>query len=149
MNDLFIDAATLTAKGRQFLINFHAALKNVMSADAILDMSEAEIKTLGDILIYSITNAVDKQINIKQQNANEFNAMTDEEFEKYLQEKYSSMWQFCTLTTEELARVPVLTSGKIKELLKDGVKHTTHIPQSGVRIPSGSIWDPKPGRRYK
>jgi len=48
----------------------------------------------------------------------EFSDMTDEEFEKYLKEKYGSDWCRVCLTDEEYERVPVDTEKIIKALKK-------------------------------
>jgi hypothetical protein len=123
MKNIFTGNGAVTEEGKRLLlIEFNAALENIMTSDAVSDMSESELRTLGSILAAIVADAVSFRISRRLQIATKLGMMTDQEFEVYLEEKYGSIWRFCTLTHEELARVPALSLEEFRAALKQGAE---------------------------
>lgn len=52
--------------------------------------------------------------------------MSDEQFEKYLENKYGAMWRFMSLTAEEFERVPRFAEEEIVKAIEQGVRDFDH-----------------------
>src|SRR5258708_3683955 len=107
---------------KRFFFEFQTALDNILESDQVSEMSEQGIRDIGVQLASLVGDAISKKVIKKVQISNRFAAMTDEEFETYLKDKYGEVWLFISLTPEEEKRagIPVLTPEKIEEILKEG-----------------------------
>ena len=126
----------ITPEGKRLMIDLLYGLDQVMTSDEVSAMSEGELRVLGTYLAKVMAEAISAKISKKLQLQSSFDAMSDEEFEAYLKEKYGSVWNLVTLTKEEYQRVPVLSQEKIEELLRKGAESVKHMPCNGVRFKS-------------
>jgi hypothetical protein len=122
-------------EGNQAMSEFRLALAKLIDSDDVRDMSQAQLRTLGGLLAKETGDRISFRISDKLQRAARFEKMSDEEFETHLKEKYGDVWQFTTLNPEELARVPVLSQEKNRELLEKGAQSVAHLNHNGVRFP--------------
>jgi len=53
---------------------------------------------------------------------NNFDEMTDDQFEEYLKAKYGEEYLFMTLTQEEIERVMPIAEEKIEKAIEEGLK---------------------------
>jgi hypothetical protein len=143
MIKLINDNGLLSKEADQLLLEFRAALSNIMLSDEVLDMNEQQLRTFGCSLSKLVGDAVSNKANQKVINSSKFSEMTDEEFETYLQNKYGDRWSVMTLTPEEVSRVPVITQEQIKKILEESSASYSYQPPPGLIFP----FYPKP--RYR
>ena len=137
MKDFFNGNGVLTEEGKTLLLDFNTALDNLMASDNVMDMTENDLRLLGSYLSSVIGNRISKRISTKLQTKSQFDAMTDDEFYAYLQQKYGQLWRLLTLTHEEYHRVPRLTDEEIKSALEEGARQ-----RKAVEDTFGSFIDP-------
>ena len=137
MKDFFNGNGVLTEEGKTLLLDFNTALDNLMASDNVMDMTENDLRLLGSYLSSVIGNRISKRISTKLQTKSQFDAMTDDEFYAYLQQKYGQLWRLLTLTHEEYHRVPQLTDEEIKSALEEGARQ-----RKAVEDTFGSFIDP-------
>lgn len=106
MGSYFNKDGTLTPEGENLLIHYRGAIESLFDTEECTDLSLEETKWLQKAMLTMLNDRCAKRITHKQKLIDRLNEMSQEEFEAYLQEKYGSVWQFLTLSHEELARVP-------------------------------------------
>lgn len=105
MKKIFDDRGFLTEEGNNTsqMISLKHALGEMLEA-----MSINELQTMGCILQKIVGDMVSSTIQHKTSETNKLFNMTDEEFQKHLEDKYSPIygkdWQFRSLTDEESER---------------------------------------------
>jgi hypothetical protein len=135
MKKIFDGNGILNETGKNLLLDFNTALDNLMSSDEVYDMSESEIRTLGSVLAKILGDRISHRIANKVKTTSKLDKMTDEEFEKYLLDKYGSNWHFLSLSPEEYARVPTLDFDKIFDDMKNvGNSIMQYLNCNGVRL---------------
>ena len=141
-NEFFKETGFLSDEGEQLLLEFKTEIEVLFDNDEVSDMTVAELRMLGANMANMVADRVSKRIAFKEQLSGKFAAMSDEEFEEYLKEKYGSVWQFISLPPEELARGLVISQEKIKEILEESAKKIGRPRGGGLIIE-------KPQRTYK
>lgn len=128
----------LSEEGKRMLIDIRDNLDNLLSKDEVREMTFAEMQTLGSNLHKMIGDAISDRIASRMQFAAKLEAMTDEQFEAYLEVKYGNVWRFITLAPEELARVRPLTDKQIKDAVDQGMKDAAAVRETyPTLMPSG------------
>jgi hypothetical protein len=117
MSKYFTGNGLLTDKGKHLLLWFNQQLDDLMESDAVHFMSEAELRTLGATLTKAVGEGVSKHIADKLQQAAFLQAMTDEEFMAYMQQRYTNNWKLVSLEPEEYVRFP---RAILERLVADG-----------------------------
>lgn len=141
-NGYFKETGVFTNDGESLTLEFKTAIDVLFDTEEVQDLTVSEIRLLGTNMMAMVADRVARRIAHKQQVANKLEAMSDKEFEEYLEEKYGSVWRFISLPVDELNRVPVPSQEEIKKLLKKGAENCTPVHQGGLIIE-------KPKRRYK
>lgn len=95
---------SLTEEGEKFLAPVRQALKDIFASSEAQEMSEAQFRILGSTLSNIVGNMVCDAVQNKQVIAQQFNDMTDTQFEDYLKFKYEENWLLTSLTPPEFAR---------------------------------------------
>lgn len=113
---------SLTPEGENLLVRFKGAIDMLFHTDELQGLTEAELGFLETHMIKMITDRFSRRFTFKQNNANEFAEWSDEQFYSYLKEKYGELWQFMSLTEEELARCPRLSEEEIFQAIEQGIK---------------------------
>ena len=144
MNKYFTDNGFLSEEGKKLVEEFNFGLATTLMQDAVRNMSEAEISTLGCNLGKCLGDTISNLIQSKSQSKNKFIAMTDEQFEAHLKERYGERWMLVSVTKEELDRVKmmvVMSDEKIREAWDQGLKdreaalsHVSQVIDSGLRF---------------
>lgn len=138
MSKWFQENGFLSEEGKRALIEVRDELENVLGQDEVREMSVQELQTLQCNLMKMVGDAMSQKIAYRQQISNEYAHLTDDQFYAYLQEKYGSLWQFMSLTPEELARIPPLSEEDIKKALEQGRKDWEAVSNhQGGFIPRG------------
>src|ERR1017187_9288398 len=120
----FKENGILSNEGEKAMIEVRDELDNFLDHDEVEDMSVSELQTLGACLANFVADRIHKKIIRRHQMHNRLEAMTDEEFYAYLKEKYGDhIWQFCTLTPEELARCPTLSPEDFEKIMQENAKN--------------------------
>lgn len=135
MSKIFDEKGNFNQKGKNLLIDFEYGLDKIMTSDEVTDMDENELRLLASSLSKLINDNISDKISKNIQSSNFLEAMSDEEFEKYMENKYGSAWEFVTVTKEEYQRFRPLSAEKIEEILKGGAEKVSHPPCNGVRFP--------------
>jgi hypothetical protein len=130
----FNDNGFLSEEGKRMLLEFNTAIENLMATDEVDDMSETEIRALGSVLAKIVGDVISNRISRKLQENVKFEAMSDDDFETYLKNKYGDNWVFMTLTPEEFKRVPTLDLDKLfKDIHTIGQSLMDYLNTNGVR----------------
>jgi len=125
----------LTVNNTKLLLDFNAALENLMATDEVHDMSEEEVQVLGTMLTLIVEETISKRLGNKKEEANQYSAMSDEEFQDHLTDRYGFNWALMTLTPEEMSRFPKLDLDKIREKMKTiGEALRKYLDCNGVRL---------------
>ena len=115
----FKENGVLSQEGERAFIEIRDEVDNFLDQDEVQDMSISELQTLGSCIAKFVADRIHNKISHRHQVTNKLEAMTDDEFYDYLKEKYGEhIWQFCTLTPEELARCPVPSLEDFEKKLK-------------------------------
>lgn len=134
MSKAFDEKGNFSEEGKRLCIDLRYGLEQLMSSDEVKEMNENELHILGGLLAKMVGEAVSNRISFKRHLQGSLDAMSDEQFESYLKEKYGTIWNLVTLTEEEYRRCPTLSQEKIEELLKKGAEKVGHPPCNGVRF---------------
>lgn len=118
----FKEGGFLSEEGNRIVMDFRAALENIMSSDEVREMSFAEVQTLGSNLHKMVGDEVTNRISARLQFAKKLEEMSDEQFEAFLKAKHGSVWQLVTLLPEEIQRIRPLTDKQIEEAAERGRK---------------------------
>jgi hypothetical protein len=132
MNKLFDNHSNLTPDGKRVFVEFDTALHNIMHCDQVNDMTESELLLLGTHMHKIIGEAITKKISQKKQLQHRLAAMTDQQFQDYLKDKYGEMWFITSLEPEECERVPLQDYDKMLEEIETAITNFTNC--NGVRL---------------
>jgi hypothetical protein len=116
MRTIFEDNGQLSEEGKRIFLDFNYGLGQILNSDQVLDMTETQLQTLGIHLLKMIGDTITNRIARKRQFDAKLQAMTDQQFEVYLKDKYSEHWNIHSLEEEELRRAMIM------ETFVDGVK---------------------------
>ena len=114
MSKFFTDNGFLSEYGKE---DFEMYLDKEINIILNTTKNENELRILGSLICKRVQDKVLEHITRAAQEENKLNAMTDEQFYSFLEEKYGDAWAKATLTAAEIKRVPRLTSEEIHELL--------------------------------
>jgi len=123
---IFNENGSLNDLGKQLISGLVGSIEMLFNADTIQDLSDEDLRLLGANIQSIIGNAISKQIVNKEKISKTFNSMSDEQFEKYLENKYGAMWRFMSLTAEEFERVPRFAEEEIVKAIEQGVRDFDH-----------------------
>ena len=119
--DKLFKEENLTEDGRTFLAPITQALKKLFSTTLVKEMSIAELQLFGKAIAHMTEDIVAEKIQAKIELSRQFDNMTDLQFEAYLAAKYGNRWRFISLTSEELKRLPIISTQDLQEAFeKDG-----------------------------
>lgn len=126
----------LNEEGEKAMQGFKRALEELLNQPEAQAMSEGELRTLGCCLQNIVGNTMSNTIRTAKQNTGPLFSMTDEQFDKHLQDKYGADWMLKALEPDEMKRA--LLQASVVDLLKE-VFQSEYIPlpQHGVRFPKG------------
>lgn len=135
----FKETGFLTTEGESLLLGIQGALESLFDTEEVQDLSETEVRLLGSNIMNMVADRVSRRMAFKKQIDNQFSAMSDQEFDTYLEDKYGPRWMLMTLSEEEIARCPLLSKEKIKEAIEQGLRESQpgyHLPPiiSGLRF---------------
>lgn len=132
----------LNEEGEKAVQGVKDALETLLNQPEAQAMGEGELRTLGCVLQNIVGNTMSNCIRTKKQNAGPFDGMTDEQFEKYLQDKYGAEWLTKALLPEELRRA--IAQASVVDLMKEKLgSELIPLPQH-----HGVVF-PKRGPTYK
>lgn len=117
MNRWVKETGFLTEEGEKAVQDFRHALDSLLNQPEAQAMGEGELRTLGCCLQNIVGNTMSNCIRAEKQDANHLNSMTDEQFDKYLQDKYGDEWMTKALPPEEIKRAMACAS--VVDLLKE------------------------------
>lgn len=121
-NDLVQQNGFLTEEGRKLLEPVTDALQKVLYSSELRGATDEQIRLLGSIAMAQVADSVSQKVQRKVNIENSLKAMTDNEFEMYLKQKYGDKWNTTSLTPEEFERCPVPSVESIKTVLEEGRK---------------------------
>ena len=119
---MFKDNGLLTEKGKEVLAPVQKALDAVLQHDDISRMSDIELQVIGAALAKMVGDTISWKRQAKRDMTNKLFAMTDEQFDAYMRDKYNGDWLLVSLTEEELARCPQPSAEERKASLKEAIK---------------------------
>ncbi|CAM6006385.1 unnamed protein product [Sphagnum balticum] len=120
----FKENGSLSEEGERAFIEIRDEVDNFLGHDEVLYMSISELQILGSCIAKFVADRIHDKIIHRHRIANEFEAMTDDEFYDYLKEKYGEhIWQFCSLTPEELARCPTSSLEDFEKIMQENAKN--------------------------
>jgi hypothetical protein len=135
----FKEAGTLTEDGMSGTMHFRSGLEDVMLRIEIKDMSTPQLQTLKSIMTKMVGDAVSDVITQKVQLGTKFQSMSDEDYYKYLDDRYGpEFWPIMNggLSREEEDRLP---QSKIKELLEKGAARVKESKNKVQFIPEDKL----------
>jgi hypothetical protein len=132
---IITESGQLNLDGNVLTVEFRDCLDKIMRQPEVLEMSANELQILGSCLAKMVGEIITNKIADKIVKVNQFVAMSDQEFEDYLQKKYGNNWAFTTLTAEEYQRVPTISAEDIRKCLEENSKSFEPYHQSGVVFP--------------
>jgi hypothetical protein len=132
---IITESGQLNLDGNVLTIEFKDCLDKIMRQPEVLEMTTNELQILGSCLAKMVGETITNKIAAKAERVNQFIAMSDQEFEDYLQKKYGNNWAFTTLTEEEYQRVPTISAEDIRKCLEENNKSFKLYHQSGVVFP--------------
>jgi hypothetical protein len=104
MSHYFNQNGSLNENGKRLLTHFKGALDQLFNSMELHDLNKTELLMLSTTMLSMVSNRITNRLAFKQKKSDEFRAMTDQEFEAYMNEKYGSVWKFLELTEEEEIR---------------------------------------------
>lgn len=137
---LFTESGFLSQYGKE---TFEQSLDKEIKAILNTATSEEELRLLGSLISNRVGNMVADCIVARKQKANQFQSMTDEQFESYLKTKYGDRWMLVSLTPEEFERCPVPSKEEINKVMEEGRK----AREAAQNFSRGFI--PSSHRRYR
>jgi hypothetical protein len=138
MSKWFEGNGVLTEDGERLLLNVKYGIRTLLEGFEVDDMSEEEVRLLGCAMSKMVGDAVANELSHRAHAAKVLGAMTDQEFEDHLKEKYGESWFFMTLTPEEQKRVPLPTQRDYEEAVEQGRKEAEAFRQTlGTYIDKG------------
>lgn len=129
LNKFVSETGFLTNEGKlEFEKTLAAPLKEVLA----LATTEAEVNMLGGVLSHFVADMIStRRFKIKE-TASKFDAMSDDEFDQYLKNKYGDNYFFVSLTDEEMKRVPRLSKEAIEKAIAEDIENMGEV-YSGAR----------------
>lgn len=146
MSKYFTGNGFLSEEGKRLVEDFNFGLAATFIQDAVKEMSEAELRTLGAALSNIIGNQVSNLIAAKNNLAKKLDDMSDEQFVAFMKAKYGKNWMLISITDEEFNRVKRMDSvsdEQIREAFAQGLEAREAYLKS---VPSVNI---DPGLRFK
>lgn len=135
MNKMFKENGDLTADAKRMLMDFNYGLSQVMASDGAHDMTESELLLLGTHLHKLIGDTITNRIVNKRQFQKMLDALTDEQFDTYLKDKYGETWFIHSLEEEELKRVPLPDLQKLADEMASVAQNVAmYMDSNGVRL---------------
>lgn len=127
------DRGFLNKEGEKATAKFKRELKKILG-----ELKLDEIQTMGTLLHKIVGDAVFDAAQAKKELVNKFAAMSDEDFEEYLNNKYTFLhgkdWFFkASLTEEELARQSVLFKKRMEKWAEEQ-KNRPREQNYGLRL---------------
>ena len=110
MNKYFTGNGFLSEDGKRLVEDFNFGLAGTFLQDAVKNMSETELRTLGANLNKIISDLISNTILAKNNLRKELESMTDDQFVAYMKAKYGKNWMLLSITDEEFNRVKMLDS---------------------------------------
>lgn len=134
MNRWIKETGFLSEEGDGAVMDFKIALNRLLLQPEVQAMGEIELRTLSCVLHNLVGNIMSNHMRAEKLAAGPFDSMTDEQFDKYLQDKYGAEWMTKSLQPEEIKRA--LLQASVVDLLKKtfGSEYIP-LPQHGVRFP--------------
>lgn len=118
---LFQENCIPTAEGTKFLEDFDRALKTIFNSDEVKSMNNSQRRIIGSLLANMVGSATTDSVVKHDQMVAELEAVSDEDFESFLKEKYGESWLFVTLTPEEFERAKRVRHKEIAKIM-EGVR---------------------------
>lgn len=138
MSKLFQENGFLNKDGERAVFLLKNKLEDILDHDDVRNMSVQELYVLQSNLMKLVADAMSNKIANRQKITNEYAHMTDDEFYAYLKDKYGDLWQFMSLTPEEISRIPLIFEEEIMEAIKQGCKDWEAVrSHQGGYIPRG------------
>lgn len=120
----FKENGFLSDEGDKAFLEVKTELENLLDTDEVRDMTISELQTLGSCLAKLTADRIHDKIVHRQRMTSELETMTDDQFYAYLKDKYGEhVWQFCTLSPEELARCPVPSLADFEKIMQENAKN--------------------------
>lgn len=136
-NKLFTGAGFLTEEGRLYFENFQNAINAVFDdLNKDEELTEEDVRLIGCVLAkLSGDKTSERLVSLNEKNKikNIFWAMSDEEFEQNIKNKYGPQWHNTSLTPEESERYEPIIKKQVDTILKqieeDRAKAPPFYPQ--------------------
>lgn len=136
MKKLMKEDGTFTDFGKAETSHLKEAINMVLHHADTNEMNIGELRTLGSLIAKMVGDAVSERLQKKKEAVNKLQAMSDEEFTSYLQNKYGDGWRLKTLTSEEHERCPAISDAVLQAALEEGRKHVkAFLDQQGSFMP--------------
>ena len=132
-NKWFKENGFLSEEGNGLLLDFRTALDNIMESDDIHDMSDNELLILQSNMTKLVGDAIAKQLSHRQVRSAKIEAMTDEEFDAYLHDKYGDSWFVHGLEPEELARAKRIAYVNVEKAFAEMQAVAAHVMKARDR----------------
>lgn len=114
MNKLIDSAGFLTGYGVDKTKKIKEALEYLISHS---ELDKSELRVLGSCLSKMVGDIISNEINNpKPKYSINLFEMSDEQFTKFLKDKYGEEWNLTPLTDEELTRLPTISNEKVEEI---------------------------------
>jgi hypothetical protein len=124
MSKWFKEGGFLDEEGEKAFLEIKTELENLLNTDEVASMDVQQLRVLCSCLTKMIGDKMCDKIAHRSQINNQFTAMSDDEFYTYLKEKYGEeVWQFCSLTPEELSRCPTLSPKDFEKIMQENAKN--------------------------
>lgn len=127
---MFVGNGELGEDGKRLIADFRYGLTQIMESFELEALSENDLRVLESNLHKLVGDAFTGKISYLLQVDGKLQAMSDQEFEAYLQEKYGSIWRETPLTPAELRRVRVPSHTEFQQALEQGRKEAELVRQA-------------------